>query len=113
MDNITSITSQAFERYFTSLSKLGYSPQSNVNIMITLAFIEELLTEGLSEYITEDDYSLILNALYCLMGSSCLIDLPNYTTWDSIFHKSKELNARLSEDNICRITEDMLVRQKA
>ena len=83
MDNITAISSEAFERYFNTLSKLGYKSYSDVDKLLVLSIIEDILSGELSFFVTEEDYRSITNALYCMIGNNCLIDLPSYDTWDS------------------------------
>lgn len=77
MDNITSISFEAFTRYFNILSKLGYKSYNDVNKLLVISFIEELLTGKLSSFITRDDYRSIVNVVYCIMGNNCLITLPS------------------------------------
>lgn len=111
MDNITTISSEAFERYFNTLSKLGYKSYSNVDKLLVLSVIEDILSGELSFFVTEEDYRSIINALYCIIGNNCLIDLPSYDTWDSIIHENKNsVSYRLTEENIVRISENDIFR---
>ena len=114
MDNITAISSEAFERYFNTLSKLGYKSYSDVDKLLVLSIIEDILSGELSFFVTEEDYRSITNALYCIMGNNCLIDLPSYDTWDSAIHENKNRGSyRLTEGDILRITEDSIFRIEA
>ena len=114
MDNITAISSEAFERYFNTLSKLGYKSYSDVNKLLVLSIIEDILSGELSFFVTEEDYRSITNAIYCIMGNNCLIDLPSYDTWDSAIHENKNRGSyRLTEGDILRITEDSIFRMEA
>lgn len=111
MDNVTNIANESLSRYFNTLSKLGYKNYDDVTKLLVLLFIEELLTSELSLYVTESDYRSITNALYCIMGNNCLINLPSYTTWDSLFHdNSKYIRYRITEDSTIRSTEDFNFR---
>lgn len=114
MDNITTISSEAFERYFNTLSKLGYKSYSNVDKLLVLSVIEDILSGELSFFVTEEDYRSITNALYCIIGNNCLIDLPTYTTWDSLIHDNTSywynIKYRITEDSILRNTEDSTFR---
>ena len=113
MDNITALTSEAFARYFNSLSKLGYKSYSDVNKLLVLSVIEDILSGELFLFVTEDDYRSITNALYCIMGNTCLIDLPNYDTLDSIIHKYKNNTSyRITEEDVLRISENNIFRIK-
>ena len=114
MDNITSISSDAFERYFNTLSKLGYKSYSDVDKLLVLSIIEDILSGELSFFVTEEDYRSITNAIYCIMGNNCLIDLPSYDTWDSAIHENKNRGSyRLTEGDVLRITEDSIFRIEA
>ena len=114
MDNITAISSEAFERYFNTLSKLGYKSYSDVDKLLVLSIIEDILSGELSFFVTEEDYRSITNAIYCIMGNNCLIDLPSYDSWDSIIHENKNsVTYRLTEGDILRISEDSIFRIEA
>ena len=114
MDNITAISSEAFARYFNTLSKLGYKSYSDVDKLLVLSIIEDILSGELSFFVTEEDYRSITNALYCIMGNNCLIDLPSYDTCDSTIHENKNRGSyRLTEGDILRITEDSIFRIEA
>lgn len=117
MDNVTNTANEALRRYFNALSKLGYKNYSDVAKLLVLLFIEELLTSEFSFYVTEEDYRSITNALYCIMGNNCLIDLPSYTTYDSLFHDNPNyleyIRYRITEDSTIRNTEDFDFRVEA
>ena len=114
MDNITAISSEAFERYFNTLSKLGYKSYSDVDKLLVLSIIEDILSGELSFFVTEEDYRSVINAIYCIMGNNCLIDLPSYDTWDSTIHENKNRGSyRLTEGDVLRITEDSIFRIEA
>lgn len=108
---ITNISKEALTRYFNILSTLGYKNYKEVDKLIVLLFIEELLTSELSYFINEQDYKTISNIIACLEGSSCMIDIPLYETYDSLIHKDlRELTYRITEDSILRYTENNLLR---
>lgn len=71
-DIYNSITS-----YFKNLSNVGYRKQKDVNSLLLYSYIQELLDNDFRGLITEEDYKLIENALYCLYGT-CLIPFPDY-----------------------------------
>lgn len=111
MDNLQDIANNAIERYFNSLSKFGYKKYSDVNKLLVLLFIEELLTGELSFFINECDYRSIINVLYCIFGSTCLIDLPSFDVYDNIYHKDNtKLTYRITEDWLLRDSEHNLLR---
>lgn len=116
MDNISDIVSKAYERYFSTLSKTGYVAYSEVSKLLYLTLTEELLTGYMSKYITEKDYNSIVNTIYCVLGNTCMANLPNYNTWDSLNHENKNINSltyRVTEDTILRNRESNGLRIKA
>lgn len=78
------LVNTSLERYFNSLSKLGYRSYDEVNKLIILIFIQELLDSDCKFFITEDEYIIIHKALYCLYSSTCLIPYPEYISGTSI-----------------------------
>lgn len=109
---ILNTTFNSINTYFDSLALFGYRKQSDVNKLLALIFIEEILTEEMRFFITEEDYRLIERALYCLYGSSCLIPYPEYINIDYLFGRKnfKNIVTRLTEDDNLRSTEDDMLR---
>lgn len=104
MKELTKITEEALNRYFTALSQFGYKKDSEVESLLVLLFIEGTILNDFSEFVTEDDYRIILQALECLYGSNCMIDFPTYANYDSLVHKSDiSLVPRITEDAILRV----------
>lgn len=68
----------AINKYFTHLANVGYMRQDNVNKLLLLDIIYNLLDTDFRGFISEEDYSKIGRALYCLYGSTCLIPFPDY-----------------------------------
>lgn len=111
MEELTKITEEALNRYFTTLSQFGYKKDSELESLLVLLFIEDTVLDEFSEFVTEDDYNIILQALECLYGSNCMIDLPKYTNYDSLIHKSKVyLNPRITEDITLRVDQREMLR---
>jgi hypothetical protein len=88
MDNVLY---ESLSRYFNVLSKLGYMSYSEVDKLLVLIFIYDLLGSDCSTFITEDEYRVIDNALYCLYGSTCLIPYPKYIANTSISCSGKSV----------------------
>lgn len=84
------VLNESLARYFSILSKLGYMSYSNVDKLLVLIFIDDLLRSDCKSFITEDEYRVIDNALYCLYGSTCLIPYPEYIV-DTIISCSGKL----------------------
>lgn len=114
MEEVTKISEEAIQRYFKVLSKFGYKKYSDVDRLIILLFIEETLSYDFADFITEEDYKVIVNALYCLYGSNCMIDFPSFANYDSLIHKSvKHTTPRITEDSILRICQEGYLRIEA
>lgn len=110
MDEITKLSADAIQRYFTTLSQFGYKGQKDIDKLIVLLFIEELLTFDFAEFVTDKDYKIIMNALYCLYGSTCLIDYPAIYNVDSLAYTKAIYTPRFSEDSNIRYTQDSKLR---
>lgn len=90
MEELTKISEEAIQRYFTTLAQFGYKNYSDVYKLITILFIEEFLSSSsFSEFITEEDYRYIVSAMYCILGSNCLIKFPEFNNYDTLFHRDK------------------------
>lgn len=115
MKELTNISSIAIDKYFNTLSKLGYRNYDSVSKLLILLFIEEILdSPEYSFYITEDDYKVITNALYCLYGNDCMIDIPKNYVQDSIIHPTKTHRIfRISEEDILRLNMGNKIKVEA
>ena len=78
------VLNESLTRYFDVLSKLGYTSYSEIGELLVLIFIYDLLENDCKSFITEEEYRIIDNALYCLYGSTCLISYPEYIASTSI-----------------------------
>lgn len=113
MDEMTDISYDAVVRYFTSLAQFGYRSYGDVNKLLALLALDDVLNV-FSEYIDEKDLRSIVNAIYCLSGTTCLIDFPSYVNDDTLFHKTKiNYITRITEDNILRVDETNVIRIEA
>lgn len=112
MDRLTLLSVDSINKYFHTLSVLGYKNYDSVYKLLALLFIEELLTSELSTFVNDEDYRTITNFLYCLYGSNCMIEFPSYNNMDSLIHPNRtSLIPRMSETQIIRISENDLVRK--
>lgn len=108
---ITNVVSKGLNSYYDSLSVLGNRPQSDVDKLLVLSFLEEVLTEEMRFLITEKDYRTIEKALNCLYGS-CLVPFPQYQG-SSLFGTITDgsiISPRITEDSNIRFTEDDVTR---
>lgn len=114
MEEVTKLSAEAIQRYFTTLSQFGYKSYTDVDKMTVLFFLEEVLAYDFLDFITEDDYRHIVNALYCMFGSTCLIGFPEFANYDSLIHKTKvHLTPRITEDSVLRTCEKDIMRVEA
>lgn len=109
---LTNEVYNSVNRYFSVLKHTGYKPDKDVEQLLVFIFIEEMLYGPLSQYITEEDYKSITNALYCLYGS-CTIPFPDYKrSIDLPINKVLD-EYRITENGTLRITEDSKLRVKS
>lgn len=110
MDRFNNMAYIGICNYFQTLSTFGYKSYGEVNKLITLLFIEDLLRNSFSLYISEDDYRTITRVLYCLFGSTCLIPYPEFCTNTPLVQDINLGIHRITEDSIVRFSEDEIVR---
>lgn len=109
---LTNEVYNSINNYFSILSHTGYKSYSEVYKLLVFSFIEEMLNGPMSQYVTEKDYTIVNNALYCLYGS-CMIPFPDYKkTVDNIVHRLPD-EYRITENNIIRSTEQFELRVKS
>ena len=65
-------------KYFNTLSNIGYVKQKSVDKLLLLVLIQEVIDNDFRGLINERDYNDIVQALYCLYGSDCLMPYPDY-----------------------------------
>ena len=77
MDELAKLQTEALDNYFIALSQFGYKNYDDVYKLLALLFLEELLTD-FRGFVTQDDIRTISRVIYCLCGTTCLIDFPEY-----------------------------------
>lgn len=99
-------------RYFSVLSHIGYKSYNEVEQLLIFTFIEEMLYGPLSQYLTEKDYNIINNSLYCLYGS-CMIPFPDYkkSIYSTVYRMPDEY--RITETGTLRLSESSELRVKS
>lgn len=102
----------AIDMYFKHLSNFGSMKNSNKEALLITLFIQQILDGPMSYFITSEDYSIMENLLYCLNGTSCLIEYNKYCQGKSIFkYMDDDTNpAKILEVDDIRITGDGSVR---
>lgn len=68
----------SLNKYFIHLGNTGYVKQSSVERLLLFTLIQEFVDNVLGLYLTKEDYLEINKALYCLYGSDCMIEYPDY-----------------------------------
>lgn len=111
MDELKQLCYEGVVRYYNSLSTFGYKSYNEVNKVLLLIFIQDLLEGPLSLYIDENDYKTIVNVLYCLFGTTCLIDYPTFSNTTASLIQSLNIDSvRIAENNPIRFSEKESVR---
>ncbi len=104
MDNLTTITSHSTNQYFNLLSYVGYLKQTEVDKLLVISFIEELLNSDLAFSITEQEYKLMMQVVFCLIGDSCLFTDYPFLGYEATIRDNRDMF-------IPRITEDRQLRK--
>lgn len=117
MDSVNNVLHDSYQSYFNVLSKVGYVNYDRVSQLLILTFIQELLTGDLGIHISEEDYRTISRVLTCIYGSSCLISYPEYINDDSLANDEgitgRGRLIRVTQDNIIRVSQTDITREKA
>lgn len=96
----------SLSKYFIHLGNTGYVKQSSVERLLLFTLIQEFVDDVLGLYLTKEDYLEINKALYCLYGSDCMIEYPDY--YNSCKKRSCETDADINV-NIIVPSEDTSV----
>lgn len=104
MVNLSDIGLKSLSSYFRSLGRLGKVDYGDVYKILALLAIDDLILSS-RELFTECDIRDITKALNCLYGSTCHIPIPMGGKCSSD-GTSPELDLRITQDCIERITED-------
>ena len=85
MDKLDETLLNGIDRYFNYLSNFGKSTKDQKNALLIFLHIKQILESSMDLYITESDYRVIENVLYCLYGKSCLLDYNTFKNGNSLF----------------------------
>lgn len=66
----------AYMRYFNALSVFGYKKYSSVSKLLFVTAIYEM-AQRFKDYITEQDYKVMAQAVNCVIGTDCLFTYNN------------------------------------
>lgn len=97
MEELLKILYSSVNKYINNLSILGYTNYEDVYKLLSLIFVEELLNNESSKFITNNDYINISKFINNIYGSNCIINFPRYINSDTIFRKYDYIN--LLNDN--------------
>lgn len=108
MNKINETLLTSIDRYFTHLKYFGRADKNKTDTLLVLLFIKQIVTGPMSIFVTNEDYKVLSNVLYCLYGNSCLVDYPTFKISQSMFENTtKDQYVKVLEDNITsRYTED-------
>lgn len=99
MEEVLDLSYDSIVRYFNTLRYYGYKNYEDVYKLIVLTSLQEVF-ETVPQFLTENDFKQITEAINCLSGTTCLIDFPSYSEGDTLFHKNKARRLRIvSQDN--------------
>lgn len=110
MVKVDNMTHKALNSYFNHLATFGYKSHNDVEKLLVLTHIRELLDSPFDYYITEEDLNTIIQALYCLMQSTCFLPFTELSKGASLNTDLRSGDVRLSENDIIRFSENTLVR---
>lgn len=114
MNNIEITLLNTLDKYFNHLSNFGSMSKINKEAVLITLFIYQMLEGPMSYFISNKDYSLFNNLMYCLNGKSCLVDYSEYCQGRSI-HDYSNINYGdpskiLEQDRSLRVTRDGNIR---
>jgi hypothetical protein len=111
MTNILDITSDALNTYFQVIKHKGYLKKSEVNKVLIISFIEEILDAKFCDFITEDDYNSIINAINRICSNSSIVKFPSFDVYTDLIQDIRIYNnCRMTEDNNLRMSQSGNVR---
>ena len=114
MESIDLFVNRVISEYFKTLGIVGYLNDDETLKILILEFIQDLLSDKYYDFLDQDSYNIIINAVYNLSCGSCIIDTPYLPTYDQLYQEIKsEFIPRKTENNYIRITENNSIREKA
>lgn len=90
MSNINTIREELWDGlslYFETLKYTGYVTYEDVDLLLTMTFLEEMISGCLSKHLQDKDYQTIDKVISCLYGRSCLLKFPNIPKYQSMRHR--------------------------
>lgn len=101
MNNITNALADGFEKYYNTVSKLGYVDINAIDKLIVATWINDVLMGRYDIIVTEQQYKILENLYMCMEGS-CFVPYSHYC-------RTATVNKRFDRDYI-RTTENDLER---
>lgn len=103
MELLDKLISESIDKYYKSLSLLGYKKDNDVFSLLVISFIEECLYKYFMGEVTNDDYREFAKAVYKLADNTCLIDYPNYEEYSELIRNfTGDYSFILNEDDTFR-----------
>lgn len=75
---ITQQASDAIEEYYKILEQVGYIKDETVNKLLVFLLIDDFLNSETSAYVTNADYSILMQALNIIYGKVCFLSYPDF-----------------------------------
>lgn len=98
----------SLNKYYKSLSSLGYICPKETRKLLMLSFIDDVLNGMFGYIITEDEYKLLINVLGNMYGTSCIIQYPEYLK--RVMELKHENPLVLTPSVISRVSEQNTIR---
>lgn len=101
MRNMVDALANGFEKYYNTVTKLGYADINAVNKLIVATWINDVLMGRYDKIVNEQEYKILENLYMCMEGS-CFVPYSNYC-------RTAAVNVSFDRDYI-RTTENDLER---
>lgn len=75
---ITQQASDAIEEYYKILEQVGYIKDETVNKLLVFLLIDDFLNSETSAYVTNADYSILMQVLNIIYGKVCFLSYPDF-----------------------------------
>jgi hypothetical protein len=110
MFDVKNVALEALKEYFNILKYKGYLKKEEIHKVLIVSFIEEILEDKFFEYITEEDYNIMISTIYKMIPSSCTLKFPSFNTYFNLVNDIKTSNRFRASLDYPRISEKGIVR---
>lgn len=78
MESLKDIISKSLDSYFNKISFVGSTGIKETNKVLLLSLLDDFVNSDFNTYMSEEDFKIIKQCIYCLCDSSEFIDHPEY-----------------------------------